>query len=118
VNGYKRADGGMHDPPPDSFRVEIIICDPRGHTLMPFSRSTLPEREHEGVTYERGRVDRSATLTGDGPDWRRMYVGCTRCPYRVPIPRARLEAALDAMWAPYAVASVRVVWDAPGRQNG
>jgi len=108
---YKRADGGPHDPAPWSYRVEAVVCCPRHGDMLAFHRLTLPGFEHEGVSYDRGSVGKSATLTPDGPGWRRVYVGCTHCRYRVPISRRRLEAELAAMWAPYATRREAKVWD-------
>jgi hypothetical protein len=115
VSGYKQAAGGAHDPPPWTFRVEVTICCPRGHKLVTFHRSTLPDREHEGVMYDPGTIGRDATLTGEGEDWDQICLKCGRCPARPEISRTRLEARLAAMWAPYAQASERVIWDAPGQ---
>ena len=81
--------------------------------MLPFHRSTLPEREHEGVMYDRDRLGRSVTLTGTGQDWCQMHLQCRRCPYSVQVSRERIESRLAAMWAPYAKRQERVVWDAP-----
>jgi hypothetical protein len=112
--GFKRAGGGPHDPAPVSFRVEITVLCPRGHSLVPFYRSTLPEREHEGVTYDLGRLLRNgATMTGAGPQWRVIRLRCGKCPADVQVSRAKLEERLAAMWAPHAKHRERVVWDSP-----
>jgi hypothetical protein len=113
VSGFKKASGGMHDPAPSAFRVEITVCCPRGHRLLPFSRSTLPDRLNEGVMYDRSRLGRSVTLTGAGPGWQRLRLRCGQCPADVQVSRERLEAALAALWAPYARHRERRIWDPP-----
>jgi hypothetical protein len=112
--GHKRADGAMHDPAPWSYRVEITVCCPRGHKLLPFSRSTLPDREHEGVVYDLGRLGRGATVTGTGPQWQQIRLRCGQCRADVRVSRERLEARLAGRWAPYAKHRERVIWDSPG----
>jgi hypothetical protein len=116
VSGFKKASGGMRDPAPSSFRVEITVCCTRGHRLLPFSRSTLPDRENEGVVYDRSRLGRGATLTGTGPQWRQIRLRCGQCPGNrgdVRVSREKLEARLAAMWAPYAKRRERFIWDPP-----
>jgi hypothetical protein len=113
VNGFRQASGGMHDPAPFSFRVEITVCCPRGHKLLPFYRSTLPDREHEGVMYDRDRLGRGVTLTGTGPEWDQIRLRCGQCPADVRVSRERLETRLAAMWAPNAKHRERVTWDPP-----
>jgi hypothetical protein len=61
VSGYVQAAGGRRDPASFSYRVEITVCCMRDHALLPFYRLTLPEREHEGVTYDKGRLGRVLT---------------------------------------------------------
>jgi hypothetical protein len=123
VSGFKQAAGGMHDPAPSSFRVEITVCCPRGHKLLPFYRSTLPHLEDEGVSYDRGRLGRFAELSGadyGGQDWRRIILRCHApgpagtCRYRVEILRERMEEDLGKLWAPWAKHRERVIWDSPG----
>jgi hypothetical protein len=111
--GFKRAGGGPHDPAPSSYRVESAVCCVRGHKLLPFYRSTLPELEHEGVMYDRSRLARRATLTGAGPGWRLIHLRCGHCTAHVEVNRERIEARLAAMWAPYATRRERVIWDPP-----
>jgi hypothetical protein len=114
VTGYTHAGKGQRDPSPFSFRVEITVCCPRGHALLPFYRLTLPELEHEGVTYDQGRLGRGATLTGEGEDWHLIRLRCGQCPADVRVNRAKLEARLAALWAPNAKHRERVIWDPPG----
>jgi hypothetical protein len=111
VSGFKQAAGGMHDPAPSSFRIEITVCCPRDHKLLPFYRSTLPHLEHEGVTYDLSRLARGATLTSIGGDWRVIRLRCGHCPADVRVDRSRLEAMLAARWKPYAKHRERVAWD-------
>ena len=113
MSGFRQAGGGQHDPAPGSYRVDITVCCPRHHKLVTFSRSTLPGRENNGVTYDRGRLGRGATLAGAGPEWRQIRLRCGQCPADVRVSRERLEARLAAMWAPYAKRRERVVWDSP-----
>jgi hypothetical protein len=44
--------------------------------------------------YDRGALGRSVILAADGPQWRRMFLRCPHCRYRVPVPRADVEARL------------------------
>jgi hypothetical protein len=116
MTGFKRAGEGMHDPAPSSFRVEITVCCPRGHKLLPFYRSTLPEHEHEGVMYDRGRLARGATMTGadhEGQEWRKIHLKCGHCGRPVEVNRVKLETRLAEMWALNARKRERVVWDSP-----
>jgi phage terminase large subunit GpA-like protein len=44
--------------------------------------------------YYRGALGRLVILAADGPHWRRMFLRCPHCRYRVPVPRADVEARL------------------------
>ena len=106
--------------PTMAYRVEIVVCCPRGHKLLPFHRITVPELD-DGVAYEANKRGRFSRLSGTdyrGREWHRIHLRCDtplptgqRCQAHVEINRDRVERKLANMWAPMTRRVERVVWD-------
>jgi len=107
------------------YRIEVTIECPRGHKLIRFSRSTLPEYldQHEvfpdmdrkwGKFVSVGGLD----ARGRGAMEARVRLLCEtplptggRCGSDVQIRVERLEEYVESLWAPYRILRLRWRWD-------